>query len=256
MPVRALFLPTLKELQKSFKGEQKSSCICQRMCRCLWGEFRAQLQWRMNESIDLSLWETTHEYWALTRESHRERDVKRRRPGRDRNQNEKWGTRLNDCTAIERRMSGTGRVRWVDRAFHWERRLEERRDIKETVGEQGGIQNGWNERKRKRTRPSGHMKGKRETEGVLFSDWPAPDDDWRRLVTWTLWLTGPGTCWVTSRTRTHTHTHTHKCTWKCMFVYWQNMVMNHGSGGYLWANKHYRSTATDKIRSRFLRLWL
>lgn len=136
MRVKNLFLLELKELKKAFKGEHKSSthkCICRKMYRCLWGEFRAQLQWKMNETIDLSLWETTHEYWAITRDRVRERGRLRR--VRDRNQNEKWGTRLKDCTVKEKGMVGMRRLRWVDRAFYWERRLEKRHDMKESLDE-------------------------------------------------------------------------------------------------------------------------
>lgn len=56
------------------------------------GGFRARLQWAINEIIDLSLWETTPEYWASSAGSQRD--------GRE---NEKWGTRLSDCSEGEKR---------------------------------------------------------------------------------------------------------------------------------------------------------
>lgn len=119
--------------------------------------------WKMNEIIDLSLWETTHEYWALTRDSQR-----------DGNQNEKWGTTAERLRGEKKKgTAAMRRVRWVDEAFHWERWLEERRDTKDGVDEKGAIQNRWS--KRMGVRPSREMK--------RVSDWTAPDDDWRWLVT-------------------------------------------------------------------------
>ena len=47
---------------------------------------------------------------------------------------------------------------------------------------------------RLRGRGAQQREEEKKTEGGFPSDWPATEDDWRQLVTWTLWLTGSGTC--------------------------------------------------------------
>lgn len=96
-------------LKRAFRGGPESGA-CRRSCSSLEGEFRAQLQWKMNEIIDLSLWETVHEYRALTREARR-----------DGNQDEKWGTRLKDCAAKEKEGGNSGESikRLIERDDCW-----------------------------------------------------------------------------------------------------------------------------------------
>lgn len=227
------------------------------------GEFRAQLQWKMNERIDLSLWETAHEYWALTgeRESvrERERDIKRRRPRRerqrDRNQNEKWGTRLKDCTAKEEGDGGNEESQVSRWSVLW----------RETTGGKTWHEgeSGWTGRNTKQMDWEEEAERRdKERRAVSLSDWPAPDDDGRWLVTWALWLTGS---WhmLSHLHQTHTHRcplwglarvcalHAHVC--ECVFGYLENVLTNYdGGGGYnLWANH----PNAYKISSLFLRLW-
>lgn len=55
------------EHEKAFFRGEPESVACQRSASSSEGEFRARLQWRMNEPIDRSLCGgTVHEYRALT----------------------------------------------------------------------------------------------------------------------------------------------------------------------------------------------
>lgn len=88
------------EFEKAFFRGEPESGVCRRWGSSSEGEFRARLQWRMNETIDLSLCgETAHEYRALTGET-----------GRDGNQDEKRGASLRDCTGGWRSGGGGGGV--------------------------------------------------------------------------------------------------------------------------------------------------
>lgn len=86
------------EFEKAFFRGEAESGACRRSGSSSEGEFRARLQRRMNETIDLSLCgETAHEYRALTGET-----------GRDGNQDEKRWARLRDCTGGWRSGGGSG----------------------------------------------------------------------------------------------------------------------------------------------------
>lgn len=155
--------------------------------------------WKMNEIIDLSLWETTHEYWALTRDSQR-----------DGNQNEKWGTtaeRLRGEKKRERRQwgeSGESMKRFIERD-DWREGVTQRmermkRGEYKTDGARGW---GWGRAERWR---------EKERESLIGQLLMMIGGDWSLRA---LCVTGSDTCWVTS----DSHTSCIVCECICLITY-------------------------------------